>query len=58
MSVSLSKVGKTVRGSNITFTATVSGYENPEEKLKFIFRDNSIPHHEHSVSPIHLIYIF
>lgn len=56
MSVSLSKVGKAVRGSNITFTATVVGYEDPEQELKFMFHDNAIPHHEYTVNLIKKCY--
>ncbi|KOB66712.1 Uncharacterized protein OBRU01_20873 [Operophtera brumata] len=55
MSVSLSRVGKAVRGSNITFTATVAGYEDPNQELKFIFHDNAIPHNEYTLVTTRLL---
>ncbi|KAI5651918.1 hypothetical protein NE865_00255 [Phthorimaea operculella] len=43
MKVTLSKVGPVVRGSNVTFTATITDYDNSE--IEYDFRDDAEPQH-------------
>lgn len=47
--VILTNSGPAVRGSNVTFTATIlRGYTG--EELQFIFTDDAAPEHYHTVS--------